>query len=113
MAAYFGGLMAQISSSVHGGEPLGAGLTVTGDVVSEAQAALASRPASSLDVAAAAGEVQFSTVDTTAEDIARPLLAVTDGLKETSTDAALRRERRVLFLRLVGAAIAPPGGIGS
>jgi AcrR family transcriptional regulator len=113
MAAYFGELMAQISSSVHGGELLDAGLTITGDVVSEAQAALASRLASALNAAAAAGEVQFSTVDTTAEDVARLLLAVTDGLKETSTDPALWRERRVLFLRLVGAAIAPPGGIGS
>ncbi|MDX3728982.1 TetR/AcrR family transcriptional regulator [Streptomyces caniscabiei] len=112
-AAYFGGLMAQISSSGHGGELLDAGLTITGDIVSQAHAALAARLASALDAAAAAGEVQFSAVGATAEDIARLLLAVTDGLKETSTDPELWREHRALFLRLVGAAIAPPGGTGS
>ncbi|MBD9725552.1 helix-turn-helix domain containing protein [Streptomyces caniscabiei] len=112
-AAYFGGLMAQISSSGHGGELLDAGLTITGDIVSQAHAALAARLASALDAAAAAGEVQFSAVGATAEDIARLLLAVTDGLKETSTDPVLWREHRALFLRLVGAAIAPPGGTGS
>ncbi|MDX3638277.1 helix-turn-helix domain-containing protein [Streptomyces sp. MB09-02B] len=112
-AAYFGGLMAQISSSSHGGELLDAGLTITGDIVSEANAALAARLASALDAAAVAGEVQFSAVGATAGDIARLLLAVTEGLKETSADPVLWRERRALFLRLVGAAIAPPGGIGS
>ncbi|QYX75174.1 TetR/AcrR family transcriptional regulator [Streptomyces akebiae] len=106
---YFGGLMAQISSGVHGGELLDAGLTITGDIVSEAHTALAARLASALDAAAAAGEVQFSNADTTAEDIARLLLAVTDGLKETSRDPALRREHKDLFLRLVRAAIAPSG----
>ena len=113
MAAYFEELMAQISSSVHGRELFDASLTVTGDIVSEANAALAARLASALDAAATAGEVQFSTADATAEDIALLLLAVVDGLKKTSTDPAVWRERRALFLRLMRGAIAPPGGIGS
>lgn len=113
MAAYFEELMAQISSSVHGRELFDASLTVTGDIVSEANAALAARLASALDAAATAGEVQFSTADATAEDIALLLLAVMDGLKKTSTDPAVWRERRVLFLRLMRGAVAPPGGIGS
>ncbi|HSX96459.1 MAG TPA: helix-turn-helix domain-containing protein [Streptomyces sp.] len=113
MAAYFEELMAQISSSVHGRELFDASLTVTGDIVSEANAALAARLASALDAAATAGEAQFSTADATAEDIALLLLAVVDGLKKTSTDPAVWRERRALFLRLMRGAIAPPGGIGS
>ncbi|MFD5271753.1 TetR/AcrR family transcriptional regulator [Streptomyces sp. NPDC058335] len=108
MAAYFGGLLAQISSSVHGGEVLDASLDVAGDVVREAHAALVARLASALEAAAAAGEVQFSTSDATAEDIALLLLAVADGLKKTTTDPRLRQERKALFLRLVHAGIAPP-----
>jgi hypothetical protein len=68
---------------------------------------------SALDAAAAAGEVRFSTVDATAEDIALLLLAVADGLKKTSADPAVWRERRTLFLRLVRRAITAPGDIGS
>lgn len=108
VAAYFGGLMAQISSSVHGGELFDAGRTVTGDIVSEAHAALVARLVSALDAAAAAGEVRFSAVGTTAEDIVLLLLAVADGLKKTSADPAVRRERRALFLRLVRGAITSP-----
>jgi AcrR family transcriptional regulator len=113
MAAYFEGLMAQISSSVHGGELFDASLAVTGDIVREAHAALVARLAYALNAAAAAGEVQFSTADTTAEDIALLLLTVADGLKKTSADPQGRREQRALFLRLVRAGIAPPGGSGS
>jgi AcrR family transcriptional regulator len=113
MAAYFEELMAQISSSVHGRELFDASLTITGDIVSEANAALAARLASALEAAATAGEVHFSTADATAEDIALLLLAVVDGLKKTSTDPAVWREQRALFLRLMRGAIAPPGGIGS
>ncbi|WP_329311339.1 TetR/AcrR family transcriptional regulator [Streptomyces sp. NBC_01262] len=113
MAAYFGELMAQISSSVHGRELLDAGLAITGDIVSEANAALVARLVSALDGAAAAGEVRFSTVDATAEDLALLLLAVADGLQKTIADPAVWRERRALFLRLVRAAITPPSGIGS
>jgi AcrR family transcriptional regulator len=107
MAAYFGGLLAQISSSVHGGEVLDASLDVAGDIVSEAHAALVVRLASALHTAAAAGEVQFSTSDATAEDIVLLLLAVADGLKKTSADPQLRQQRKALFLRLVHAGIAP------
>jgi AcrR family transcriptional regulator len=113
MASYFEELMAQISSSVHGRELFDASLTITGDIVSEANAALAARLASALDAAATAGEVHFSTADATAEDIALLLLAVVDGLKKTSTDPAVWRGQRALFLRLMRGAIAPPGGIGS
>ena len=109
MAAYLGELTAQISSSVHGGELFDATLTITGDVVGEAQAALVARLTSALNAAAAAGEVQFATVDATAEDLALLLLAVTDGLKETSGNPAVCRERRALFLRLMRGAITPPG----
>ncbi|HST83414.1 MAG TPA: helix-turn-helix domain-containing protein [Kineosporiaceae bacterium] len=112
MAVYFGELMAQISSSVHGKELFDASLDITGDIVGEAQAALVARLVSALDAAAAAGEVRFSTVDATAEDIALLLLAVADGLKTTSADPAIWRERRALFLRLMRRAIAPTG-IGS
>jgi hypothetical protein len=113
MAAYFQGLMAQISSSVHGGELFDASLAITGDIVREAHAALVARLASALNAAAVAGEVQFSASDATGEDIAILLLAVADGLKKTSADPQVWRERRALFLRLVRAGIAPPGGIGS
>jgi AcrR family transcriptional regulator len=107
MAAYFGGLLAQISSSVHGGEVLDASLDVAGDIVSEAHAALVVRLAGALQTAAAAGEVQFSTSDATAEDIALLLLAVADGLKKTSADPQSLQQRKALFLRLVHAGIAP------
>jgi AcrR family transcriptional regulator len=107
MAVYFGELMAQISSSVHGGELFDASLTITGDIVSEAHAALVARLVCALDAAATAGEVRFSTVDATAEDIGLLLLAVVDGLKTTSADQAIWRERRALFLRLMRRAIAP------
>jgi AcrR family transcriptional regulator len=107
MAAYFGGLLAQISSSVHGGEVLDASLDVAGDIVSEAHAALVVRLAGALQTAAAAGEVQFSTSDATAEDIALLLLAVADGLKKTSADPQSLQQRKALFLRLVYAGIAP------
>ena len=112
MAVYFGELMTQISSSVHGGELFDASLTITGDIVSEAHAALVARLVSALDAAVTAGEVRFSTVDATAEDIALLLLAVADGLKTTSADPAIWRKRRALFLRLMHRAIAPTG-IGS
>ena len=107
MAAYIGELMAQISSSVHGGELFDASLAITGDIVGEANASLTSRLASALDAAAAAGEVQFSTADATAKDIALLLLTVMDGLKKTSADPAVWREQRALFLRLVRGAVAP------
>ncbi|MEN8655495.1 helix-turn-helix domain-containing protein [Streptomyces sp. 21So2-11] len=107
MAAYFGGLLAQISSSVHGGEVLDASLDVAGDIAGEAHAALVTRLASALHAAEASGEVQFSTSDANAEDIALLLLAVADGLKKTSTDLGPRQERKALFLRLVHAGIAP------
>ncbi|MDQ0956453.1 AcrR family transcriptional regulator [Streptomyces sp. B4I13] len=107
VTAYFGGLLTQISSSVHGGEVLDASLDVAGDIVSEAHAALVARLASALHTAAAAGEVQFSTSDATAEDIVLLLLAVADGLKKTSADPQLREQRKALFLRLVTAGIAP------
>ncbi|WP_051947697.1 TetR/AcrR family transcriptional regulator [Streptomyces scabiei] len=107
MAAYFGGLLAQISSSVHGGEVLDASLDVAGDIAEEAHAALVVRLASALHTAAAAGEVEFSTSDATAEDIVLLLLAVEDGLKKTSADPQSRQQRKALFLRLVHAGIAP------
>jgi AcrR family transcriptional regulator len=107
MSAYFEGVMGEISSSVHGGELLDAGLAITGDIVSEAHAALVARLAAALNAAEAAGEVQFSTADTTAEDVAPLLLAVADGLKKAGTDPQVWRERRALFLRLVRAGIAP------
>ncbi|MFJ4820778.1 TetR/AcrR family transcriptional regulator [Streptomyces sp. NPDC088801] len=107
MTAYFGGLLAEISSSVHGGEVLGASLDVAGDIVSEAHAALVTRLAGALQTAAAAGEVQFSTSDATAEDIALLLLAVADGLRKTSAAPQALQQRKALFLRLVHAGIAP------
>ncbi|MFD3939141.1 TetR/AcrR family transcriptional regulator [Streptomyces sp. NPDC058611] len=106
--AYFGGLLAQISSSVHGAEVLDTSLDVAGDIASEAHAALVFRLASALHTAAAAGEVQFSTTEATAEDIVLLLLAVTDGLKKTSADPQARQQRKALFLRLMQAGIAPP-----
>ncbi|WP_371659151.1 TetR/AcrR family transcriptional regulator [Streptomyces sp. NBC_00280] len=109
MAAYFGGLLAQISSSVHGGEVLDASLDVAGDIAGEAHAALVVRLASALHSAEAAGEVQFATSGATAEDIVLLLLAVEDGLKKASADPQLRQQRRALFLRLVHAGIAPLG----
>ncbi|MBI1758914.1 MAG: TetR/AcrR family transcriptional regulator [Actinobacteria bacterium] len=107
MAAYFGGLMAQITSSVHGGELLDASIAVTGDIVGEAHAALVARLAGALDAASVAGEVQFSTAGTTAQDIVVLLLAAADGLTKASTDPREWRERRALLLRLVRAGIAP------
>jgi AcrR family transcriptional regulator len=112
IAAYFGELMAQISSSIHAGELFDATLTITADIVSETHAALTARLASALDAAAATGEVQFSTADATAEDIAVLLLAVADGLQKTSADPAVWGELRALFLRLVRGAITSPGDIG-
>lgn len=109
MAAYFGGLMAQISTGVHGGEVIDASVTVTGDIVGEAHAALAARFAAALDAAVVAGEVQFSTVDSSAGDLAQLLLAVADGLKMTSPDPRVWHERRTLFFRLASAAITAPG----
>ncbi|MGX1274402.1 TetR/AcrR family transcriptional regulator [Streptomyces phaeoluteigriseus] len=113
MTAYFEELKAQISSSVHGGELFDATLTITGDVVDDAQAALVVRLTSALDAAAAAGDVRFSSVDATAEDLARLLLAVADGLKKTSGDPAVWHHRRALFLRLMRGAITTPDGAGS
>lgn len=109
MAAYFEGLLAKISSSVHGGEVLDASLDIAGDIVSDAHAALAARLASALHAAEAAGEVQFTTSAATAEDIALLLLVVAEGLKKTSADPRSRREHKALFLRLVHAGITPGG----
>jgi hypothetical protein len=67
MAAYFEGLTAQISSSVHGGELFDAGLSITGDIVSEANATLVARLAATLNTAGAAGDILFTTADATAE----------------------------------------------
>ncbi|GAA0966684.1 helix-turn-helix domain-containing protein [Actinocorallia libanotica] len=108
MAAYFGEVTAQISSSAHGREIFDAGLTLTGDIVSETKAALTARLACALQTAAAAGEARFSHLDTTAEDIALLLLAAADGLQKTSTDSAVQHRQRLLFLRLVREAITPP-----
>ena len=96
MAAYFGGLMAQISSSVHGGELFDTSLSVTGDVVAESNEALVARIASAL------GEARLSIVDASAEQVARMLLAVANGLQKTSSDP---KEPRALFFRVVRAAI--------
>jgi AcrR family transcriptional regulator len=109
MAAYFGGLMAQITSSLHGGELLDASIAVTADIVGAAHAALVDRLAAALDAASVAGEVQFSTAGTTARDIVVLLLAAADGLAKASPDPREWRERRALLLRLVRAGIAPSG----
>lgn len=99
MAAYFGGLMAQIAPSSHGGELFDASLTITGDIVGEAHEHLVARLAATLDTA------NLSTVDAKPEELARLLLAVADGLQKTITDPRAWREQRALFFRLVRAAI--------
>ncbi|KAA2265679.1 helix-turn-helix transcriptional regulator [Solihabitans fulvus] len=110
MSTYFGGLMAQISSTAHGGELRDASLTVTGDIVGDAHTALISRLAAALEEAAAAGEVWLSVLDATAEDLARLLLATADGLAKANPDPQVWREQRALFFRLVSAAITTPEG---
>ncbi|MFG3513074.1 TetR/AcrR family transcriptional regulator [Streptomyces bobili] len=112
MAAYFTELTAQISSSAHGGELFDATHTITEDIVGEARTALVARLAVALEEAAEAGEVRFAAVDTTAEELALLLLAVMDGLKNTSTDPAGRHERRTLFLRVMRAALTSPTETG-
>ncbi|MFF7534379.1 TetR/AcrR family transcriptional regulator [Streptomyces bobili] len=112
MAAYFTELTAQISSSAHGGELFDATHTITEDVVGEARTALVARLTSALEEAAEAGEVRFAAVDTTAEELALLLLAVMDGLKNTSADTAVRHERGTLFLRLMRAALTSPAETG-
>lgn len=99
MAAYFGGLMAQIASSVHGGELFDASLSVTGDLVAESHDALIERLAGVLD------QARLSIVDATAEEVARMLLAVANGLQKTSTDPQTWQTQRALFFRVVRAAI--------
>ena len=97
MAAYFGGLMAQIASSAHGGELFDASLSVTGDLVAESHEALVARLAGVL------AEADLSTVDANAEQLARMLLAVENGLQKTSTDP---KPQRALFFRVVQAAVS-------
>ena len=97
MAAYFGGLMAQIASSAHGGELFDASLSVTGDLVTESHEALVARLAGVL------AEADLSTVDANAEQLARMLLAVANGLQKTSTDP---KPQRALFFRVVQAAVS-------
>ncbi|MFJ4648676.1 TetR/AcrR family transcriptional regulator [Streptomyces bobili] len=112
MAAYFTELTAQISSSAHGGELFDATHTITEDVVGEARTALVARLTSALEEAAEAGEVRFAAVDTTPEELALLLLAVMDGLKNTSANPAVRHERKTLFLRLMRAALTSPAETG-
>ncbi|MET7391297.1 TetR/AcrR family transcriptional regulator [Streptomyces sp. NPDC005529] len=108
MTAYFGGVLAQISPSAPAGELLGASLDIAKDIASEAHAALVARLTSALQTAVAAGEVQLSTSDATAEDIALLLLAVADGLRKVSAAPQMRQQHQALFLRLVHAGITPP-----
>jgi AcrR family transcriptional regulator len=110
MTAYFDGLMAQIFASAHGKELFDANLFVTGDITHVAQSDLVARLAAALDAAAVAGEVEYSTTGATAEDLAILILAVVDGLKETSGSSQALRERKALFMRLVRAGITPRSG---
>ncbi|WP_243715238.1 hypothetical protein [Micromonospora sp. KC207] len=100
--------MAQVSSSVHRGELLDAGLGVASDIVRDAHAELVTRLTAALNAAVAAGQVQLSAVEATAEDIAGLLVAAADGLMKVSADPQVWQERRALFFRLVRAAITAP-----
>jgi AcrR family transcriptional regulator len=113
MAAYIGALMAQVSSSVHRGELLDAGLGVASDIVRDGHAELVTRLTAALNSAVAAGQVQLSAAEATAEDIAGLLVAAADGLMKVSADPQVWQERRALFFRLVRAAIAAPDDNGT
>lgn len=105
MAAYFAALTAPVSGSAHASELFDAGFTVTGDIVRDSDEALAAMVADALESAVSAGQAQLAAVDASGSEVARLLLAVAAGLKQTSPDPAQWAVHRALFFRVVSAAI--------
>ena len=105
LTAYLGGLMEEISTSVHGAELFGVGLALTGEISRNTQTWLIQRLSEVLDAAAAAGEIDLSAVDATPDELAALILGAVNGIKDTQGGGAALRAGTSLVMRVLRAAL--------
>ncbi|MBP1159705.1 TetR/AcrR family transcriptional regulator [Rhodococcus sp. PvR099] len=105
LTAYLGGLMEEISTSVHGAELFGVGLALTGEISRNTQTWLIQRLSEVLDAAAAAGEIDLSAVDATPDELAALILGAVNGIKDAQGGGAALRAGTSLVMRVLRAAL--------
>lgn len=106
LAAYFTGLLEEISASPHGSELFDASVELVGDVAREARQRLVQHIATALSDADDSGEIKLANMGASSEQLATLIFATIDGLKNAGAPALPVRSGFALQLQMMRAALA-------
>lgn len=105
LAAYFAGLLEEISASPHGSELFDASAELVGDVAREARQRLVQLIAVALGEADVSGEIKLQA-SVSSEQLATLIFATVDGLKNAGAPALPVRSGLALQLQMMRVALA-------
>ena len=106
LAAYFAGLLEEISASPHGSELFDASVELVGGVAHEARQRLVHLIAAALGEADKSGEIRLAQAGVSSEQLAILIFATVDGLKNAGAPTLTVRSGLALQLQMMRASLA-------
>lgn len=106
LAAYFAGLLEEISASPHGSELFGTSVELVGDVAREARQRLVQLIDAAFGEADKSGEIRLAQAGVSSEQLAILIFATVDGLKNAGAPVLTVRSGLAVQLQMMRASLA-------